>query len=103
MDVRCHPERRAVMRASRAYLPVFVRCPWGNIQAHVPARGKVVVTLRPRKPLKAKLCLIVGVIHCGIAMDQGCDWRSNSCRSVSYTHLRAHETVLDLVCRLLLE
>ena len=24
-------------------------------------------------------------------------------RSVSYTHLRAHETVLDLVCRLLLE
>src|SRR5665811_2605055 len=25
------------------------------------------------------------------------------CRSVSYTHLRAHETVLDLVCRLLLE
>ena len=26
-----------------------------------------------------------------------------SIRSVSYTHLRAHETVLDLVCRLLLE
>ena len=25
------------------------------------------------------------------------------CVSVSYTHLRAHETVLDLVCRLLLE
>ena len=24
-------------------------------------------------------------------------------RSVSYTHLRAHETVLDLVCSLLLE
>ena len=24
-------------------------------------------------------------------------------KSVSYTHLRAHETVLDLVCRLLLE
>ena len=27
----------------------------------------------------------------------------NSFASVSYTHLRAHETVLDLVCRLLLE
>ena len=26
-----------------------------------------------------------------------------SLTSVSYTHLRAHETVLDLVCRLLLE
>ena len=28
---------------------------------------------------------------------------SNAMISVSYTHLRAHETVLDLVCRLLLE
>ena len=27
----------------------------------------------------------------------------HACTSVSYTHLRAHETVLDLVCRLLLE
>src|SRR5665811_1059245 len=27
--------------------------------------------------------------------------RSAAVRSVSYTHLRAHETVLDLVCRLL--
>src|SRR5664280_3657974 len=29
--------------------------------------------------------------------------RRASARPVSYTHLRAHETVLDLVCRLLLE
>ena len=29
--------------------------------------------------------------------------RNMRSRSVSYTHLRAHETVLDLVCRLLLE
>ena len=28
---------------------------------------------------------------------------ANDISSVSYTHLRAHETVLDLVCRLLLE
>eukprot|EP00657_Telonema_sp_P-1_P005707 TRINITY_DN23297_c0_g1_i1.p1 TRINITY_DN23297_c0_g1~~TRINITY_DN23297_c0_g1_i1.p1 ORF type:complete len:121 (-),score=38.85 TRINITY_DN23297_c0_g1_i1:18-380(-) len=28
---------------------------------------------------------------------------SEDIRTVSYTHLRAHETVLDLVCRLLLE
>eukprot|EP00657_Telonema_sp_P-1_P010151 TRINITY_DN4449_c0_g1_i2.p1 TRINITY_DN4449_c0_g1~~TRINITY_DN4449_c0_g1_i2.p1 ORF type:complete len:128 (-),score=33.37 TRINITY_DN4449_c0_g1_i2:6-389(-) len=48
---------------------------------------------------------------------QGCQRRTKSGRlcqvwavnsphthkSVSYTHLRAHETVLDLVCRLLLE
>ena len=30
-------------------------------------------------------------------------WRVDSILAVSYTHLRAHETVLDLVCRLLLE
>src|SRR5665811_1306566 len=29
--------------------------------------------------------------------------RLSSIAAVSYTHLRAHETVLDLVCRLLLE
>ena len=29
--------------------------------------------------------------------------RKRSGNPVSYTHLRAHETVLDLVCRLLLE
>mgnify|MGYP003381631882 CR=1 FL=1 len=29
--------------------------------------------------------------------------RSQRAGAVSYTHLRAHETVLDLVCRLLLE
>src|SRR5664280_2622319 len=28
--------------------------------------------------------------------------KTNSFKAVSYTHLRAHETVLDLVCRLLL-
>ena len=32
-----------------------------------------------------------------LVADQGSAW------PVSYTHLRAHETVLDLVCRLLLE
>eukprot|EP00657_Telonema_sp_P-1_P007643 TRINITY_DN2770_c0_g1_i1.p1 TRINITY_DN2770_c0_g1~~TRINITY_DN2770_c0_g1_i1.p1 ORF type:complete len:138 (-),score=45.56 TRINITY_DN2770_c0_g1_i1:8-421(-) len=34
--------------------------------------------------------------------DASFQW-SNSAGPVSYTHLRAHETVLDLVCRLLLE
>ena len=35
----------------------------------------------------------------------GREWQidSWSAEPVSYTHLRAHETVLDLVCRLLLE
>ena len=32
--------------------------------------------------------------------ERGCELGQDA---VSYTHLRAHETVLDLVCRLLLE
>ena len=31
------------------------------------------------------------------------DFKLDNVMPVSYTHLRAHETVLDLVCRLLLE
>src|SRR5665811_2561860 len=34
----------------------------------------------------------------GLARD-----KADAAEAVSYTHLRAHETVLDLVCRLLLE
>ena len=34
---------------------------------------------------------------------QGDDEQKDGDVAVSYTHLRAHETVLDLVCRLLLE
>ena len=43
--------------------------------------------------------LVVGRLST-LALD---DPRAIGSISVSYTHLRAHETVLDLVCRLLLE
>ena len=46
-----------------------------------------------RMPLAFSMGL-VGIA--GIGLTRGWD-------PVSYTHLRAHETVLDLVCRLLLE
>ena len=36
-------------------------------------------------------------------IDQNSSRLVKGLESVSYTHLRAHETVLDLVCRLLLE
>ena len=36
-------------------------------------------------------------------LEKAVDAYNRSVGSVSYTHLRAHETVLDLVCRLLLE
>ena len=34
---------------------------------------------------------------------RGAGFTATEVGAVSYTHLRAHETVLDLVCRLLLE
>ena len=43
------------------------------------------------------LCAVVMVAFWGWGPGYGQDV------AVSYTHLRAHETVLDLVCRLLLE
>ena len=39
----------------------------------------------------------------GSMMDNTLIVYSSNNAAVSYTHLRAHETVLDLVCRLLLE
>src|SRR5664280_2110598 len=41
--------------------------------------------------------------HQGMGMSSSGKPASMSTGAVSYTHLRAHETVLDLVCRLLLE
>ena len=38
-----------------------------------------------------------------LALEEACVEPRTTMESVSYTHLRAHETVLDLVCRLLLE
>ena len=38
-----------------------------------------------------------------VAVDDRCQGEPLGAEPVSYTHLRAHETVLDLVCRLLLE
>ena len=51
---------------------------------------------------------IIDIGHFGkIRKYIGCQFAPFKCtipsKAVSYTHLRAHETVLDLVCRLLLE
>ena len=52
-----------------------------------------------RLPKDKKIILSFG----GIDILKGSLDYINSIYTVSYTHLRAHETVLDLVCRLLLE
>ena len=50
----------------------------------------------------------LGVAKADVHKLQTMDYRAviraaTAAKPVSYTHLRAHETVLDLVCRLLLE
>ena len=50
------------------------------------------------------IATITGLISKGVSeQKQGVALGINGSIPVSYTHLRAHETVLDLVCRLLLE
>ena len=45
----------------------------------------------------------VGVFELGAGEEVELEPAAEGVGPVSYTHLRAHETVLDLVCRLLLE
>ena len=52
--------------------------------------------MQPASPRQERVsAILVGVV--------GWNGLVTGSESVSYTHLRAHETVLDLVCRLLLE
>ena len=44
-----------------------------------------------------------GLVGGGVIVDAQLVLLRQGIGAVSYTHLRAHETVLDLVCRLLLE
>ena len=57
-------------------------------------RDRAAGRLLPEKNPEAFTGVIVGV---------RADEEGSRSKAVSYTHLRAHETVLDLVCRLLLE
>ena len=51
----------------------------------------------------ADLPVVPGRLVLGMESESLAPYTTDSQGTVSYTHLRAHETVLDLVCRLLLE
>ena len=69
-----------------------------QVQPGARRRGEVDVDPRVGREPVADLDPLVGgvVVHHQVQLPVGVG-------AVSYTHLRAHETVLDLVCRLLLE
>ena len=64
---------------------------FGLRRIHTAIPGPLIVTV-----LATVLSLRWDLHACGLKLVM-------DLRPVSYTHLRAHETVLDLVCRLLLE
>mgnify|MGYP003377819864 CR=1 FL=1 len=78
----------------------------GEVEGLVPGS---VIALRPAPDKSWSICVVRWMksenpehIELGLELVAPAA-RSVQLMSVSYTHLRAHETVLDLVCRLLLE
>src|SRR5664280_3057512 len=62
------------------------------------------LAIPPRIGLTMELAVGLMLVLLGVLNLTGItQWITNWSTPVSYTHLRAHETVLDLVCRLLLE
>ena len=58
--------------------------------------------LLPAAQATGNLTIVSNAVVRAVTLDKKTG-KANGVSSVSYTHLRAHETVLDLVCRLLLE
>src|SRR5664280_152414 len=73
--------------------------------APVPQSSRSRAAVKPRGPefMVATSTHRTGLGRCRIQVAHDGRRARRTARSVSYTHLRAHETVLDLVCRLLLE
>src|SRR5665811_2497950 len=67
----------------------------------IPSRNSSIADCN--KPWSMRLALVSHCHHPRHAPLFGVDPLVRCLIPVSYTHLRAHETVLDLVCRLLLE
>ena len=70
-----------------------------RVQTWTRGRGSLVAGL-----IIVSLLVVVGILAPVIAPFDPTEIHArDGLQPVSYTHLRAHETVLDLVCRLLLE
>ena len=84
---------RSTLDRSSAASDVYKR-QRGHVVEHQREAGGVVDGAHVREEARLRGLVVVRHHHHGGVGPEG---------PVSYTHLRAHETVLDLVCRLLLE
>src|SRR5450756_2942765 len=91
------PSVAETARASPSMAPAHHEPP--SITITVPTPAMTQATTDPAAPSHDFLGLMDGVIGCLPAITP----TAKPPMSVSYTHLRAHETRHDLVCRLLLE
>src|SRR5664280_3606495 len=93
VPVTAHPSQPPVLWTTRLCLR-----PWRDTDAPSPQEGPDADSLRfmPPGAQPGPDDFPAWLMQRRRDMDTGAD-------PVSYTHLRAHETVLDLVCRLLLE
>ena len=91
----------ALKRAKEKGVAVYmtVQTLWGYVQMYVYDTGRDMMELGVIPA--ANMLPEVAYMKLGWAFGQTDDLEK--VKAVSYTHLRAHETVLDLVCRLLLE
>src|SRR5450756_1663927 len=94
--------RRRSTRADRQVRRLRGRTQWAGAGAAAPAagrRGTAIINLSVNLRLRT-----IEDFFTAPSLDPLSDWfEVYSLTSVSYTHLRAHETRHDLVCRLLLE
>src|SRR5665811_2548667 len=77
----------------------------GTMSTRVTAANTAALAHRTgrRAGTAAKVARIIPVAYSPVMSSTPRTPIASCARTVSYTHLRAHETVLDLVCRLLLE
>src|SRR5665811_940853 len=109
MCIRDRPSSGAASRLG-AHLPITMRpAPNDRLtvqEVTVPAdKADDRHLLRRAAGVAAAVALGLGSVSSALATQPTppSDQAIQSAKAVSYTHLRAHETVLDLVCRLLLE
>ena len=84
-------------------ISMYINSPGGSISAGLAIYDTIQLVSAPVSTIAVGMTASMGTILlcCGT---RGRRYAlPNSTVPVSYTHLRAHETVLDLVCRLLLE